>query len=472
MNPCACSAAPAPTGTAARRRGGGRTPSRSAPGRCRSATATPPPSPSSATRPRSAPAGSNRCWPTPAGSTSPCTSNPVPPPVAAHRLRRQRARLESTRRGDADHGRLDDPELDAAADDAADLADRLARGDGRLFRVGLYLTVHAATPHELADRVAEVRAPPRPCCGRPSRPPGGNCRAGSPPCRSRSTRSGCAGSSTPTPWPPRSRSPAPTCRPRRTTPARGVLYGLNPASAGVVVWDRWAQDNHNSVVLARSGAGKSYLVKLDLLRNLYHGVHVAVIDPEDEYIALAEAVGGTVIRPGAPGVRINPLDLDPADGADALTRRALFLHTLIAVLLGDTTATAASCRRTRPPPSTRPSSPPTAAAASPPTRAPGAGPRRCSPTSPPPGRHRRRRPPPRRPATPLDHRLVQDPVRRAHHHRPGRAPRRLRPHDLPDELRPSAPCSPWTRSGGASPPATATNPQTPHWSWSTRRGCC
>lgn len=118
-------------------------------------------------------------------------------------------------------------------------------------------------------------------------------------------------------------------------PAGGVLYGLNTASNGVVWWNRWACDNHNSVVLARSGAGKSYLVKLETLRSLYDGVQVAIIDPEDEYLRLCDAVGGTTIQLGAPGIRINPLDIPAGDRRpDALTRRALFLHTLTAVLLG------------------------------------------------------------------------------------------------------------------------------------------
>jgi type IV secretory pathway VirB4 component len=102
----------------------------------------------------------------------------------------------------------------------------------------------------------------------------------------------------------------------------------------VVWWDRWACDNHNSVVLARSGAGKSFLVKLEVLRSLYDGVQVQVIDPEDEYGRLCDAVGGTTLPLGAPGVRLNPLDLPAGDRRpDALTRRALFLHTLIGVLV-------------------------------------------------------------------------------------------------------------------------------------------
>jgi hypothetical protein len=120
----------------------------------------------------------------------------------------------------------------------------------------------------------------------------------------------------------------------------GILYGVNLASPGVVVWDRWAQDNHNSVLLARSGSGKSYLTKLEVLRNLYHGVQVAVVDPEDEYVRLAERVGGTVVQLGAPGVRLNPLDIPAGDRrADALNRRCLFLHTVVAVLAGTTGAT-------------------------------------------------------------------------------------------------------------------------------------
>ena len=82
---------------------------------------------------------------------------PIPPAVAAQRLRKQRARLESTRRQDSAKGRLDNPEVDAAADDAAELAARLARGQGRLFRCALYVTVHADTETDLAERVGEVR---------------------------------------------------------------------------------------------------------------------------------------------------------------------------------------------------------------------------------------------------------------------------------------------------------------------------
>lgn len=256
----------------------------------------------------------------------------LPQAVAADRLRRQLARLESERRLGADKGHLADPHVEAAADDAADLADRIARGEGRLHRVGLYVTVHARRDEDLdaeADRVRSLAA---------------SLLLDAQPATFRSLQ----GFTTTLPL------AVDTLRTHRTMDTAalaagfpftspdlpdsggGVLYGVNVNSAGLAVWDRWACDNYNSVLLARSGAGKSYLAKLEILRSLYQGVEVAVVDPEDEYQRLADAVGGAYLHLGAPGVRVNPLDLPPVDQAtpDTLARRALFCHTFIGVLLG------------------------------------------------------------------------------------------------------------------------------------------
>jgi type IV secretory system conjugative DNA transfer VirD4/TraG family protein/uncharacterized protein DUF87 len=264
--------------------------------------------------------------------------DPVPPVLAAPMLKRQRARLESTRRLDAEHGKLGDPLVEATAADAADLAERVARGAAKLFRVGIYLTVHARTIADLEQAIAGVRAAAasvllevapatwRHHHGYSTTLPLGVDRLGM--TRILDTAALAAAfpfASTDLP------APAPGEQPS-TSP---VLYGVNTTSTGVLMWDRWAQDNHNMVVLARSGAGKSFFVKLDVLRNLYQGVAVAVIDPEDEYAALAAHIGGTLIQLGKPGVRINPLALPAGDRRpDALQRRALMLHTTISVMLG------------------------------------------------------------------------------------------------------------------------------------------
>jgi hypothetical protein len=263
---------------------------------------------------------------------------PVPPALAASQLRRQRARFESTRRLTATKGKLDDPVVEAAADDAAALAEKVARGAAKLFHAGIYITVHARTLDELTDACGQVRARAaatlldlvpatwRHHIGWTTTLPLGVDGLGMR--RVFDTDSLAAAF-------PFAAADLPGPLPGEQAPSGGILYGVNTASPGVVWWDRWAQDNHNSVVLARSGAGKSFFVKLEVLRNLYAGVQVAVVDPEDEYAPLADHVGGTVVRLGELGVRLNPLDLPAGDRRpDALTRRGLFLHTLLSVMLG------------------------------------------------------------------------------------------------------------------------------------------
>ncbi|MDQ1250265.1 MAG: hypothetical protein QG597_4644, partial [Actinomycetota bacterium] len=272
--------------------------------------------------------------------------DPVSPDAAARQLRRARARLESSRRLDADAGRLGDPATDAAAADAADLADQVARGAARLFRAGVYVTVHAPTEQTLIEACAQVHAAAasvllrlEPVTHRHLQGWTSTLPLTTDTIRIRRTLdTGALAAAFPLACPD---LPAPL--PGDPPATTGVLYGVNLASAGVIVWDRWTQDNHNSDILARSGAGKSYLIKLDVLRNLYDGVHVAVVDPEDEYVRLAHAVGGTVVQLGAPGVRLNPLDLPATDRRPgALTRRALFLHTVVAVLASPQDTTSAT----------------------------------------------------------------------------------------------------------------------------------
>ena len=261
---------------------------------------------------------------------------PVPSQVAAPMLKSQRARLESTRRLDADSGRLGDPAVEAASVDAADLAERVARGAAKLFHTGLYVTAHGRDLDELATVNAGVRAAGastlldlQPATFRHQHGWASTLPLGVDELRMRRILDTDAlaavfpFASTDLPAPP----------PGHPGGVDAVLFGLSTTSRSVLMWNRWAQDNHNMVVLARSGAGKSYLVKLDVLRNLYHGVHVAVVDPEDEYVGVAEHVGGTVIRLGATGVRVNPLDI-PSGWDTSLSAWCAHLHRFIAVLLG------------------------------------------------------------------------------------------------------------------------------------------
>ncbi|MEU0492166.1 DUF87 domain-containing protein [Nocardiopsis sp. NPDC006139] len=259
---------------------------------------------------------------------------PIPAQTAADRLRRQMSRLEASSRTMAEKGKLEDFEAEVAAEDAREMAASLARGEGKLFRVGLYLVVHARTEEELAEETDHIRTlcssmlvDLRPASYRQLQGWVSSLPVGVDLLEQRRAMDT-----------PALAAAYPFASPDLAvqTSERAILYGLNASSSGVVVWDRWSQDNYNSVVLARSGAGKSYFCKVDLLRSLYAGVTAAVIDPEDEYTRLTKAVGGTVIRLGSPGVHLNPLDLAVDSGArrDAVSRRALFLHTLLGVMLG------------------------------------------------------------------------------------------------------------------------------------------
>ncbi|MGW7514176.1 VirB4 family type IV secretion system protein [Streptomyces sp. NPDC054796] len=270
---------------------------------------------------------------------------PIDPVTAANRLKRQLAKLESGRRYAEEKGRLLDPHVEAATEDAYDLSARIARGEGKLYRLGLYLTVHAVSTEELADEVAAVRSLAASLL-LDAKPTSYRSLQGWITClplgldlvRMRRTFDTAALSAAF----PFTSPDLPPPDPTSASAPSGVLYGYNIGSQGLVHWDRFALDNHNSVVLGHSGAGKSYLVKLELLRSLYRGVEIHVIDPEDEYARLTRAVGGTYVHLGAEQVRLNPFDLPVhtrPDGRrsapkDALIRRALFLHTVIGVLLG------------------------------------------------------------------------------------------------------------------------------------------
>lgn len=272
---------------------------------------------------------------------------PVDAATAAARLRRQLARLEAGRRHTAHHGQLPEPQVEAATEDAHALASRLARGDARLFKVSLYLAVHAPDPETLADEVAAVRAlaasmllEVRPATWRqleafesclPCGIDGLNVA------RVMDTDPVSAAFPLTSPDLP----PADPARPELG--ADGVLYGHNLGAQGLVFHDRFTGPNYNAVILGYSGSGKSFHTKLEMLRYLFRRVLVRVLDPGDEYTRVTSAVGGVVVRVGAPGVTLNPLDLPihvRPDGAahappDAITRQALFVQTFVAVLLGE-----------------------------------------------------------------------------------------------------------------------------------------
>ena len=118
---------------------------------------------------------------------------------------------------------------------------------------------------------------------------------------------------------------------------KGIMYGINIHNGSLVIFDRFSMPNYNSVVFAMAGAGKSYMIKLEVLRSLMLGTEIIVIDPENEYRDLADAVGGQYIAFGyGEASKINPFDLSlvEEEGENALNSKVLSLHKLLKVMLG------------------------------------------------------------------------------------------------------------------------------------------
>ena len=254
---------------------------------------------------------------------------PAPGQEVMRFLERRIAELGSTVRIAEERGRRADPYRRAALEDAERLQDDIARGSERLFDASLYLTVWSDTDAGLeADtrrveallgsqliqsRRALFQAGP----GLVSSLPLGLDQMG----LRRSLSTSALAATFPFTG-------------NDLSQRRGLLYGVNPEVRSPVLVDRFALENHNAVVFATSGAGKSFTVKIELLRAHAAGLHEQVIDPEGEYAPIVEALGGTVVtmRPGA------PVSLDAfailEDAPGALSARIATLLTLFELLAG------------------------------------------------------------------------------------------------------------------------------------------
>jgi conjugal transfer ATP-binding protein TraC len=94
------------------------------------------------------------------------------------------------------------------------------------------------------------------------------------------------------------------------TQNKGVMYGVNQQNGSLIIFDRFSLENANEVVLGKSGAGKSYAIKLEIARQFMLGAEVIVIDPEGEYETMAPALGGEVVDFSSNSeIKINPFDL-------------------------------------------------------------------------------------------------------------------------------------------------------------------
>jgi type IV secretory pathway VirB4 component len=224
------------------------------------------------------------------------------------KLRSKVGQLQSTMAINQERGQVRDPMLETAFRDIEGLRDRLQQGTERYFRFSIYFTIYADNIKELDETSSSLESllgakliVTKPAVlqmeqGFNSTLPLGNDELAI-----------AANMNT---------EPLSTTFPfvsSELTSNDGILYGINRHNNSLILFDRFQMENANSVVFAKSGAGKSYAVKLEILRSLMIGSDVIVIDPENEYKHLSDAVGGSFLNISLnSNSRVNPFDLPRA----------------------------------------------------------------------------------------------------------------------------------------------------------------
>lgn len=259
---------------------------------------------------------------------------PVESAVVMKNLRTKATQLEASMNLNAEKGKIRDPELQAALEDTEELRDQLQVGAERFFRFGLYVTIWADSLDELKfvqQKIETIFGQQMIFSKVANSQQEQGLNSIMPQCTDqlqirRNMNTGAISTSFP-------------FTSADLTQDKGILYGINMHNNGLVIFDRFSLENANMVVFAKSGAGKSFTVKLEALRSMMTGTEVIIIDPENEYQKLCDAVGGSYVRLSLNSdVRINPFDLpkvvDSEDADDALRANLVTLHGLFRLMLG------------------------------------------------------------------------------------------------------------------------------------------
>ncbi|PIR58994.1 MAG: hypothetical protein COU69_02540 [Candidatus Pacebacteria bacterium CG10_big_fil_rev_8_21_14_0_10_56_10] len=252
-------------------------------------------------------------------------------------LKRKITEMEAEIQSDIRTGKISNINTEVKLEDARLIREQLAKGSERFFQFGLYVTLEAQNKQEL-DRVTKSvqstlgallivskKATLQMDDGFKTTLPMGNDKL-------LVTRN-MDTTSLATTFPFTS---------SELTMEQGIVYGINEHNDSLVIFDRFQMENANMVVFAKSGAGKSYTVKLEVIRQIMFGVVVMVLDPEREYEELTESMGGEYINFTFGGqTKLNPFDLSSVyeEGENELGQKIISLHGLLKVMLGQITAT-------------------------------------------------------------------------------------------------------------------------------------
>lgn len=253
------------------------------------------------------------------------------------KLRKQAGRLESSRQIEQEKGMVRNPQLDTAIADVDQLREDLTAGQQRIFKVGMYFTIYAKKQDELKQASDQLIS----------------LLGGLLVYTKQSIFQMDQGFHTTLPlgedelqiYKNLDTNSLSTTFPfvsAELTSNKGILYGINRHNNSLILFDRFDLENANEVVFAKSGAGKSYTVKLEALRYLMIGTDVVIIDPENEYQPLCEAVGGSFFDFSLNSdKRINPFDLPKGtgteDGGTIIRTAVTDIKGLVALMVGGMT---------------------------------------------------------------------------------------------------------------------------------------
>lgn len=248
-------------------------------------------------------------------------------------LRRKIAEMEATLSSEIDDGKEVDPQIKASLEDALNVQEQLAKGVERFFQFSLYITLSSNSKKDLEEAGNKLNTMLSSMLmtgksttlqmeeGFKSSIPQGTDRLYL--TRNMDTTS----LSTTFPF-----------TSAMLAQDKGIMYGENIQNGSLVIFDRFSLENANEVVFGKSGSGKSYLIKLEVMRQFIFGTEVIIIDPEGEYEELAKTLGGEYVtfKPSEP-IKINPFDLSGLyeEGENELGLKILSLHALLKIIMGE-----------------------------------------------------------------------------------------------------------------------------------------
>jgi len=259
--------------------------------------------------------------------------HPIETETALRAFQKKVAEVQSQISERESKGLVRDPLLDTAYQDLENLRDNLQQAQEKLFDVGLYLALYGDSKEEIEKTEGDIRGIldaklvyTKPALFQQEQ--------GFRTCLPLGTDELLVNSKLDS-------SPLSSIFPFVSfdlTSDRGILYGINRHNSSLILFDRFSLENYNSVIFAKSGSGKSYATKLELLRSLMFGTDIIVIDPEREYEQLAEATGGRSFHISLSSMHhINPFDLPPVredeDPKDILRSNIIALVGLFRIML-------------------------------------------------------------------------------------------------------------------------------------------